>query len=48
MDGASIVHPAFTINWLLHDVPLMITCTECLILGCYYQTLSSSLCTWAT
>ena len=26
------VHPAFTVNWLLHHVPLMITRVECSIL----------------
>jgi hypothetical protein len=30
-----IAHSAFTIIWLLHDVPLMITCIECLTLDCY-------------
>ena len=32
-----VAHPAFTINWLFHDVPLTKTHTECLILGCYYK-----------
>jgi len=32
-----IAHSAFTIIWLLRDVPLMITCIECLTLGCYHS-----------
>jgi hypothetical protein len=38
-----IARPAFTINWLLHDVPLTTMHTECLILGYYYKTLCFSL-----
>jgi hypothetical protein len=30
-----IAHPAFTINLSLHDVPVIITHIECLILGYY-------------
>jgi hypothetical protein len=31
-----------------HDVPLMISWVECVILRCYYQTLCFSLYAWAT
>jgi hypothetical protein len=29
-------YPVFSLCWLVHDVPLVITLAECLILGCRY------------